>query len=191
MKEFEILKRNGRVPTTEIILRFLDQFKTKKDMTDLLTKIFRYLGDHGIVAATALEVTKDKSGEPSNRVHSHILFDDKDTPRGKKNLIALFDKACRLRGLERGEDIKIGYKTLTKKIFTFDYFVKYGKHVKTIPLFQKGLLIQKFRYIGRWFTKPKKQLWAEYVEEMKKKYAEKNRSARSRFIFGTDRASFF
>jgi len=48
--------------------------------------------------------------------------------------------------------------------------VKFGKHGKSIPLFKKGLYIRKFRYIGKWFTKSKKLLWTEYVEEMKKKY---------------------
>ena len=174
-RELEILTRNGRMPTKQITLRFQIQFKTKKEMTDLLTKLFRYLGEHGIIAAVALEGTDGDFGKPSNRVHCHILIDDKEAPRSKKNLIALFEKACKLRGLERGEDIKIGYGTIPKD-FSFDYFVKLGKHGRGIHLFKRGLRIRKFRYIGGWFVKPKKQINDEYVAEMKRIYAAKNAS---------------
>ena len=167
MKEKEILKKNGRIPTKQITIRFLYQFKTKNEMADLLSKMFRYLADHGIIAAVVLEGTKDGYGKPCNRVHCHILIDDKEAPRSKKKTVAMFAKACRLRGLERGKDIKIGFQNLPKN-FTFDYFVKIGAHGKSIPLFKKGLYIRKFRYIGKWFTKSKRQLWSEYVEEIRR-----------------------
>jgi len=173
-KELEVLKRNNRIPTKATVLRFQRQFKTKNDLTDLLTKMFRYLADQGIVAAVALEGTTDDFGKPNNRVHCHVLIDDKDDPRSKKSLLALFVKACKLRELERGKDIKIGKITELPQDFTFDYFVKWGKHGKGIPLFQKGLWIQKFRYIGGWFTKPKPDLWEEYREEIRKIKAAKD-----------------
>ena len=168
-----MLTRNGRIPTKEITLRFLIEFKTKNDMTSQLTKMFRYLGEHGIIAAVALEGTEGDIGKPSNRIHCHVLIDDKDIPQGKKQLIALFEKACRLRGFIRGKDIKIGYKTLPDD-FTFDYFVKIGEYGKNIPIFKRHTWIRKFRYIGKWFKKPKSEFWKEYVAEMKKKYAVEN-----------------
>ena len=56
-KELEILTRNGRKPTKEVRLNFQNEFWTKKEMADLLIKLFRYLGEHGVIAAVVLEGT--------------------------------------------------------------------------------------------------------------------------------------
>lgn len=172
-REFEILTRNGRIPTKQITLRLQTPFKTKKEMTDLLTRLFRYLERHGIIAAVALEGTKDKFGRPTDRLHCHVLIDDKDAPRSKKELIALFEKACRLRGYIRGENIKIGYEEFREN-FTFDYFVKLGEHGKNIPMFLRKLRIHKFRYIGEWFYTPKTDISDEYSKEMEKIFSTDN-----------------
>ena len=149
-------------------------------MTKLLKQMFRYLGDHGIVAVVALEGTRGDFGKPNNKVHCHFLIDDKDAPISNKKLLALFVKACKLRGLERGKDVKISNPEKLPDDFTFDYFVKIGKHGTDIPLFKRGLNIRKFRWIGKWFTKSKKDLWegTEKVEEGEmKKAASKSKTS--------------
>jgi len=162
-KQLEILLQNGRIPTMEIIIHFVQEYEAEEIKT-LRPKMFRYLKEHGIEAITNIEGTKDGQGRNTGRVHLHILTDD---PRSKKELRALFNTACRRQRLVRGTDFLIQCRKLTDGKKYFAYFVKFGHED---ALFHKGLRIKKFPWIGKWFRKTKSELWKEYVDEMKKKY---------------------
>jgi hypothetical protein len=164
-KETLILRKNGRVPTKEIVIHFLKEH-TATEISKYRTKIFRYLKEHGLVAVANIELTRGKDYRPNNKVHSHCLTDDR---RSKRELSKLFNTACEQQGLIRGKDFRIDYRKLYDGYSYFDYFTKYGYSDKVI-LFQKGIRIQKFYQIGRWFSKTKKQIWEEIKAYMREKY---------------------
>ena len=75
-------------------------------------------------------------GEPANRAHCHVLIDDKEAPRSEKELTALFTKACKLWGLERGT-----WKTKNRLMW---YLVP-GRHKKSETLKNVQIVRQKPR----------------------------------------------
>jgi hypothetical protein len=164
-----VLRFNKRTPTKEVVLHFLNVL-SKEDIKELRKKIFRYLGDHGIVAAVSLELTRDKRGKPNNRVHFHFLLDD---PRSERKLRTLFNTACEHNDLVREKDFWIGYRELWDGYRYFNYYTKYG-YSKRVILFQKGTnkdkAIQKFYEIGKWFYKSKTQIWDDVKAWLQKKY---------------------
>jgi len=160
-KEAAILRKNGRLPTADIVIHFLQEFHVR-DIMETRTKIFRYLKEHGLEAVANVELTHDIRGNPNNKVHFHILTDD---PRSKRELKLLFYAACNRRGLVRCIDYSVSHCTLIDPDGYIDYFVKRRQHSKEVVLFQTGLLIRKFYEIGRWFNKPKSELWQECIQE--------------------------
>ena len=163
-KETEILQRNGRVPTVEIVWHLLTVLPPR-DIKALKTKVFRYLKDHGIEGVVNIELTCGVDGKPNNTVHFHILTDDS---RSETELRRLLNRACELRGLVRGEDFRIDFRRLYDGYRYFKYFTKFEYKHKVI-LFQKYTGLHKFYRIGKWFTKSKEMLWKEYCAEIGRK----------------------
>jgi len=162
-KELQILQRNGRIPTTEIVLHFLVEYEAKV-INLLRKKIFLYLAKHGLEADVSSELTKGVNGQPNNTVHYHILTDD---PRSKSEVLKLMHTACKQYGLVRDRDYRVNYRKLYNGYTYFRYFTKYGYET---PLFCKGTGIQKFYQIGKWFKKGKIKIWDEIKKEMQEKY---------------------
>ena len=192
-KETTVLRRNGRIPTKEIVLHFYNVY-SKQDLSALRTKLFRILADKdkGIESVVSIELTRVKDGQPNNTVHFHFLLDD---PRSERELRKLFNMACERNGLVWKKGYRIDYRPVPNGYRHFEYFTKYDRYYtggegdpvvdreslkrkgwnwKTVLLFQKGTredrAIQKFYEIGNWFSKNKTQLWKEHCQEMKEKY---------------------
>jgi len=180
-KETSILRHNGRIPTTSIVLHFLVVLSVLA-IKAYRKKIFRILQRKGIESVVSIELTRTmpKIGKPNNKVHFHFLTDDK---RSEKELRALFNNACTDSGLDP-KDFRIDYKNIDEGYWYFDYFTKYdrankGKYRENgnngdwrhVLLFAKGLRLQKFYRIGKWFKKSKKQIWKEIQEIMQAKSA--------------------
>jgi len=178
-KETLILRQNGRIPTKAIVVHVFKELLVPV-IKDKRKKIFRILQRAGIESVVSIELTRKrpKIGEPNNRVHFHFLTDDK---RSEKELRALFNKACTDSGLDQ-EDFRIDYKNIVAGYWYFDYFTKYdrankGKYRDSgnngawrhVLLFAKGLRLQKFYRIGKWFKKSKKQIWKEIQAIMQAK----------------------
>lgn len=170
-KETLLLRRNGRVPTKELVLHFL-QPSHAEDIREDRTEIFSVLAEHGLEAVANLELTKDKHGKPNNCVHSHILTDDQ---RSESELVRLLEMACKRQGLVKDRDFCITSRELWDGYRYFAYYTKYGKqHFDKVLLFEKGLLnsgrtLQKFYQIGKWFGETKGQLWEDIKTEMRNK----------------------
>ena len=202
-KERQILQRNKRKPTKEIKLNLLLEFSAI-GIKVLRKWIFYHLAKDGIEAVANIELTRTKPriGKPNNRVHFHILTDDK---RDKDELRALFITACERCGLMREKDFEITIKDdINNADRYFEYFTKYdsdskkefeairkemyqakdtqkneerdwndSKDVgtekvtgkkwdwKTVLLFRPYTGLDKFKEIGKWFEKPKKDIWKE------------------------------
>jgi len=163
-KEVQILRRNARLPSTDIVWHLLKEL-TVTEITALRKKVFRYLKDHKFEGFANIELTRNKSGQPNNRVHFHILTDDS---RSEQEIRELFNKACERYGLVRNTDFWISYKELWDGDQYFEYFTKRNRN--GVILFQKGLKLQKLYRIGKWFTNGKCALWKEIKAIMREKY---------------------
>jgi hypothetical protein len=152
-KEAIILRKNGRIPTREIVLHFLKVLPARA-IISLRTRIFRYLQRHGLEGVACIELTRGADRLPNNTVHFHILTDD---PRSQKELRLLFNIACSRAGLVRGEDYRIDSRPLPNGEWYFAYFTKFGYSSEVI-LFCKGTGLVKFYQIGQWYCKPKKTM---------------------------------
>ena len=91
---------------------------------------------------------------------SHLITDD---PRSKNELKDLLTKACELQGLVEGKDFRVDYLVLYDPDGFLDYFTK--RHRKDVILFQKGLRLQKFYQIGKWFRKKKSKIWKDFIRK--------------------------
>jgi hypothetical protein len=118
----------------------------------------------------AIELTRDGKGKPNNTVHFHIIT---DSERDEQEIANMIMKACRQKGL-RKKDYRVDRRKLWDGCKYFNYFTKYGYEHKVI-LFQKGLYVQKFYQIGKWYRKTKKELWAEIIEETKAREKQRER----------------
>lgn len=155
--ERTLLWWNHREPTVEVVIHFLKVLQIE-EIRKRWAKISRYLREHGIEAFAVVEPTRCRlvAGLPYDRVHFHILTDDS---RGENELRKLFNEACERSGMCRGrgnrlvrcEDFRVDYKENPASI-CFDYYLKYGEKYKDrAVLFVKGLRLQKFYTIGKWF----------------------------------------
>ena len=163
-KELAIIRKNGRLPSIEIVWHLLRVFSAE-EIKALRMKVFRCLKKSGVEAIVNIESTRDKYGDPNNAVHFHILTDD---PRSIEELRGLLERICKRNGLVKEEDYRITCCELYDPYRYIDYFTKAG-HPEKVILFQKGMRMQKFYGIGKWFKKPKKQLWEEIKEYMRRK----------------------
>jgi hypothetical protein len=183
-KEVKILRRNNRPPTKAVVLNFLKELSVA-EIKKYRDKIFRTLRKAGIQAVVAIELTRaiPRIGKPNNRVHFHFLTDEKGSgERSEKEFRDLFNKACQDSGLGKKDFRIIDYKDkIEDGDWYFDYFTKfdrknegkYGENEntdedndgdwnwRTVLLFEQGLGLHKFYQIGKWFKKPKTQLWKE------------------------------
>ena len=162
-KETCIIRWNGRMPTKELVIHFLEVLSAE-EIIQYRTKIFRYLKEHGIEAVANLELTKGEDGTPNNKVHSHVLTDDQ---RSEDELRELFKTACLRSGLSR-DDFRIDYRPLWNGYTYIKYFTKFGYSDEVI-LFQTGTGLQKFYEIGQWFYKGKAEIWEAIKAFMKEK----------------------
>ena len=171
-KEVSILRRNGRVPTKEVVWHLLKVLPAE-DINALRLKVFRYLKDHGLEAVASVELTRGANGQPNGCVHFHVLLDD---TRSEADIRALFNKACERDGFVQSQDFRIDYRKLYDGKSYFYYYAKCGKkHFDKVILFQPKLLksgktLQKFYQIGKWFHKSKELLWEEIKSFMASKY---------------------
>ena len=90
-KEVLILQQNKRPPTKAVVMSFMKELSVA-EIKNYRNKIFRILRNSGLEAVASIELTRTrrKTGKPNNRVHFHLLTDDK---RSKKELVALLIKA--------------------------------------------------------------------------------------------------
>ena len=146
-KESMILKRNGRIPKVDVVIRFL-KVKSAKEIKEVLKNIHRYLRKQKVEAVANLELTKEDFRRPNNRVHSHNLLDDERTDKERESL---FTDACLSSGLKKGE-FRIASWPLYDGYSYFDYFTKYGYPQKVI-LFKPKTGLNKFYTVGNWFKK--------------------------------------
>jgi hypothetical protein len=177
-KECLLLRRNGRIPTKELTWHLLNVHSVQ-EISDIRSHVFGYLQSHGIEAVAAIELTRDGKGNPNNTVHFHILTDSK---RNEKEIAELIMKGCRQKGL-RKKDYHVDRRELWNGYKYFNYFTKYGYEHKVI-LFQKGLYVQKFYQIGKWYRKTKKELWAEIIKETKQRAQQRERRAKINHYLG-------
>ena len=188
-KEVLILQRNKRPPTKAIVMHHLKELSVA-DIVAYRSKIFRILRREGIQAVVAIELsrTRPKTGKPNNRVHYHILTDDKGSgQRSEEELRDIFKKACEDSGLDK-KDFRIDYKKVDDGEWYFDYFTKFDRKSKDkykndggyknkendgdwkrVLLFRQGLRLHKFYQIGKWFKKSKALLWKEIQAIMRTK----------------------
>ena len=162
-KQTSILRWNGRVPTKEIVIHFLDEL-SPEDIINHRTKVFRYIKEHGIEAVANLELTKGEDDKPNNTVHSHVLTDDQ---RSEDELRELFNTACLRSGLA-SKNFRVDFRLLWNGYTYFKYFTKYD-YIDKVILFQVGTGLQKFYEIGTWFSKSKPEIWDEIKAYMKEK----------------------
>ena len=167
-KESMILKRNGRLPTKELVLNFL-VVQTAKDIIKVLKVLFRDLKVHGLEGIANVEFTTGDDRKPNNTIHSHILTDDDRTiPELKELLIT----ACERHGLVKDIDFWISnHRELPDPNGYIDYFTKYGYSQKVI-LFKPKTGIRKFHTIGKWYSKGRGKgvIWNEIKANMRLKY---------------------
>jgi len=163
-KELAIIRKNERLPSIEIVWHLLRVFSAE-EIKALRMKVFRSLKESGVEAIANIELTRDKYGNPNNAVHFHILT---DAPRSIEELRGLLERICKRNGLIKEEDYRITCRELYNPYGYIDYFTKAG-HPEKVILFQKGMRMQKFYGIGKWFRKPKKRLWEEIKEYMRRK----------------------
>jgi hypothetical protein len=162
-REAVILRRNGRVPTHRMSLLLSNEL-SPKDIASLRTKIFRTLNKkHGIESIVKIGFTGSMDGRPDNCVCFHFLLDD---TRSARDLQFLFHLACQKNGLAVCTDYWIDYCPATNGTEYFDHFTEYA-YGKNVILFRKGLRIQKFYEIGKWYRKPKNVLWQEAIDCMR------------------------
>jgi hypothetical protein len=171
-KECLLLRHNGRIPSKELTWHLLN-VHTVEEISDIRSHVFGYLQSHGIEAVAAIELTRDAKGFPNNTVHFHLIT---DSERSEEEIAELMIKACRQKGL-RKQDIRVDRRQLWDGYKYFNYFTKYGYENKVI-LFQKGLYVQKFYQIGKWYRTTKKELWAEIIEETKQRAKQRERRAK-------------
>jgi hypothetical protein len=154
-----ILIQNNRIPKYDIQLHLLKIYFPEE--LRALYKIIRdSLHKKGFEAVVTIECTCDDKCIPNNCVHYHFLTDD---IRSIDELIALFITACEKAGLTQKEDFTIKLIQLFNGLGYFYYFTKCGKHKDKVILFQNGLNIQKFHFIGNWFRKTQEKLWKEFI----------------------------
>jgi hypothetical protein len=165
-EEVAILRWNGRVPNAEIVLHLLTEYSSV-EIKVLRSRIFRYLKDHGLEAVANIELTLGTDGKPNNTVHFHVLTDDK---RSLEELWILFETACKRQGLVKDKNFCIRCSVLWNGDWYFNYFTKY-RYSEEVILFQKGIRMQKFYQIGRWYAKGRGKgvIWGEIQAYMKEK----------------------
>ena len=171
-KECLLLRRNGRIPTKELTWH-LHKVYSVQEIRDIRSHVFGYLQSKDIDAAAVIELTRDGEGNPNNTVHFHIIT---DSGKSAKVIAELITKACRQKGL-RKKDYHVDCRELWDGFRYFNYFTKYGYEHKVI-LFQKGLYVQKFYQIGKWYLKTKKELWAEEIAAAKQRAKQRERRAK-------------
>jgi hypothetical protein len=151
-QQYHLLLANYREGNHEIIIGYLTEFPIH-ELLDQFSLIKEHLKREGIIAYHVVEITRDKVGNPADRIHYHILV---DYHFSKDRLIGIFKDACQYAGLEVGvgKDCRVLYKSIPDSQ-TFErkcrYILKY--QTKKLPiLFQPGTGINKIGAIGHWFT---------------------------------------
>ena len=154
-QQYHLLMANYREGNHEIVIGYLKEYSIQ-ELLDQFSLIKEYLKQEGIIAYYVVEITRDKFGNPVNRIHYHFLIDCHCT---KDRLIGIFKDACQYAGLEVGvgKDCRVLYKPIPDSE-TFErkcrYILKY--QTKKLPiLFQSGTGINKIGTIGHWFTDSK------------------------------------
>ena len=88
---------------------------------------------------------------------------------GNGGLCQLLDTACKRQGREGGIDYQIDNKLIHDGEKCFAYFTKYG-YSRSVVLFSKDTGLKKFYEIGRWYRKPKQQIWQDVRAFMLEKH---------------------
>ena len=122
-KETTILRRNGRLPTVDMVWHLTEVFSAK-EIQSIRKRVFRYLKDNGLEAVATIELTIGDDNKPNNTVHFHILTDDQ---RSEKEHRELLETACWNCGLDKNKDYWISYKKLDDGNRYFEYFTKYDR----------------------------------------------------------------
>jgi hypothetical protein len=158
-------------PNFHVIANFYKQMPMK-DFTKMMSKAFKYLKGWGVRAYFVFEPTRTQ-----NWVHLHlmVIYDGSlDELRG------CFKYALMLAGSEYSRDFLVKVKAVGATLQDYwtlcAYILKFNGRRETnrfTPLmFVKGLGLRKIGAIN-WFAKPKKELWAEYLAELRLKYGNK------------------
>lgn len=167
-QEVCLLMKNNRRPKHSIVLHLLMNLGVN-GIRKRWKKIKAYLRKVGIIAYCVIEITRDKNGNPTDRVHYHILV---DSPLSEKELRSLFRDCCLCSGLEEN-DFRIDYKAVHKFLGLVCYITKLNRPEKVI-LFVKNTGIRKFETIGNWYLDEsgnpitRKAAWEKIREEQSK-----------------------
>ena len=169
-----VLLLNGRVPDYNVRLNYRVEMPAK-EIAALWRKHSRRLERAGIVARVAIEITKNKRRtRPVNRVHYHLAVQDTRTPA---ELRAIVRNVCRCEMPPKS--FRVTCKAITDwKNRDVWYFVKY--RVWSNYLFKPNLPLQKFYFIGDWWTHKDGTLGTrESIEEQIQLYAVEQRLKQS------------
>ena len=146
-----------------------------KEIAALWKKHSRRLERAGIIGRVALEITKNKRRtRPTNRVHHHLAVQDTRTPAELRAIV---------RGVCLCEMPKRSFRVTCKPIIDWAdkgvwYFVKY--RMLSNYLFQPNLPLQKFYFVGKWWTnKDGTPTTREAIEEQIQLYAIEQRLNKS------------
>ena len=72
-QQYHLLMANYREGNHEIVIGYLKEFSIH-ELLDQFSLIKEYLKREGIIAYHVVEITRDKFGNPVNRIHYHFLI---------------------------------------------------------------------------------------------------------------------
>jgi len=155
-REFDLLKANPRTANHEIVIGYLKEFPIL-EIREQFSRIKEWLRRHRITAYIVTEITRDGQKKPTNKIHYHCLIDSRLSVR---RLRCIFNQACQYAGLQRKEDYRVMYSSLSNRgefLGKARYILKYGPEFfdKTILFrpkrdFSHNKSTNKIHHI-RWF----------------------------------------